>query len=79
MKTTNYWFPAKKYGWGWGPPNCWQGWAVIAVWVAIQVCGAILLAHQIPIYIVFAATLSVVLVLICWLKGEKPGWRWGKD
>ena len=20
-----YWFPAKRYGWGWGPPSTWQG------------------------------------------------------
>jgi hypothetical protein len=79
MKTTKYWFPVKKYGWGWGPPNCWQGWAVIGVWVAIQVCAAILLVHQIPIYIAFAAAMTVVLITICWLKGEPPRWRWGKD
>ena len=23
-----YWFPAKRYGWGWGMPNTWQGWLV---------------------------------------------------
>jgi len=21
----DYWFPAKRYGWGWGIPNRWQG------------------------------------------------------
>lgn len=32
MTTTppKYWFPAKQYGWGWGLPNAWQGWAVLA-------------------------------------------------
>ncbi len=24
-----YWFPAKRYGWGWGIPNVWQGWLVL--------------------------------------------------
>jgi hypothetical protein len=23
---TDFWFPAKKFGWGWGPPVKWQGW-----------------------------------------------------
>jgi hypothetical protein len=23
-----YWFPAKRYGWGWGIPSSWQGWLV---------------------------------------------------
>jgi len=27
----NYWFPAKRYGWGWGIPVTWQGWAVMAI------------------------------------------------
>ena len=25
-----YWFPAKRYGWGWGLPSTWQGWIVLA-------------------------------------------------
>jgi hypothetical protein len=24
------------------------------------------------------AVLTTLLVGICWLKGEPPGWRWGK-
>jgi hypothetical protein len=27
---SRYWFPAKRYGWGWGLPVTWQGWAVLA-------------------------------------------------
>ena len=23
-----YWFPAKRYGYGWGLPHTWQGWIV---------------------------------------------------
>jgi hypothetical protein len=25
-----YWFPAKRYGWGWGIPCSWRGWLVLA-------------------------------------------------
>jgi hypothetical protein len=25
------------------------------------------------------AALTGLLILICWLKGERPRWRWGKD
>ena len=28
-----YWFPAKRYGWGWGLPGTWQGWLVVAAFV----------------------------------------------
>ena len=24
----DYWFPTRKYGWGWGLPTRWQGWLV---------------------------------------------------
>jgi hypothetical protein len=29
-------------------------------------------------YLVFIALLTVVLIAICWAKGEPPRWRWGK-
>ena len=32
-RMARYWFPAKRYGWGWGPPATWQGWAVLAAFV----------------------------------------------
>jgi len=76
---TTIWFPAKKYGWGWGPPNCWQGWVVIAVWVALLVCGAVLLMPNIGRFILCTATLTIALNIMCMLKGEKPRWRWGKE
>jgi hypothetical protein len=32
-----YWFPAKRYGWGWGLPVTWQGWLV--AFIALTVAG----------------------------------------
>jgi len=33
-----------------------------------------------PFTFVFLFTaLSLVLVAVCWVKGEPPRWRWGKD
>jgi hypothetical protein len=26
----------------------------------------------------FAFSLTVILIFVCWLKGEKLAWRWGK-
>ena len=34
-----YWFPAKRYGYGWGIPSSWQGWLVLAVFVALLGVG----------------------------------------
>lgn len=75
----NIWFPAKKYGWGWGMPNCWQGWAVVIIYLALLIGGAFVISKDSWLYVGYAATLSILLITICYLKGEKPRWRWGKE
>jgi hypothetical protein len=32
-----YWFPAKRYGWGWGMPCAWQGWLVLVGYLGLMV------------------------------------------
>lgn len=75
----DYWFPAKRYGYGWGLPRRWQGWAVIAAYVAVLALAGIVFPARTYSYpfvgIVLFAT--VVLIGICWRKGEPTGWRWG--
>lgn len=76
-----YWFPAKRYGWGWGLPTRWQGWAVLIVYFAL-IGITLRLAppdHQRSTFILLVALYSLVLIAVCWLKGEPPRWRWGKD
>lgn len=83
------WFRAKRYGWGWTPAT-WQGWAVTAVY-ALAVLGwaAYLLIHRgvlrnwqdgsaVLIGVAPVLVLSAAVVAICWIKGERPGWHWGK-
>jgi hypothetical protein len=74
-----FWFPAKRYGWGWGPPNCWHGWAVMAVWVALLGGGGFYLMPNTGLFVAYAVLLAIVLTIVCFLKGEKPRWRWGKS
>ncbi len=76
---SKYWFPAKRYGWGWGPPTCWQGWAVLIAWFAIQILVSIELAQQqrTITLLIFSVTMAVLLIAVCWWKGEPPRWRWG--
>ena len=74
-----YWFPAKRYGWGWGPPCAWQGWVVTLVWMGLVIGGAVLLAHQRGLFLTYEIVLVTILMIICWIKGEPPHWRWGKD
>ena len=74
-----YWFPAKRYGWGWGLPIAWQGWLVLAVFIAMVLAGAFLLPprQMLVAYIVYVIVISGVFTWVCWLKGEPPRWRWG--
>jgi len=81
MKTTNskIWFPAKTYGWGWGPPSCWQGWLVLSVYMVLAIIGGLSLPpdQHLPAFLAYMIVISTGLICICWLKGEKPRWRWG--
>jgi len=71
------WFPAKRYGWGWRPPNCWQGWVTVLIWFSLVVAGAFVLGKEIGWFIAYAIAMSGILCVICYIKGEKPRWRWG--
>jgi hypothetical protein len=78
---TRYWFAAKTYGWGWGLPLTWEGWVSLIVWAAVLFTGIYRLRHQhqsLELRLGYVTAMSLVLVLICYWKGEPPGWRWGK-
>ena len=80
MQTSRYWFPAKRHGWGWGLPSVWQGWAVLAVYFALLASGAFVFlpAQEVPTFVAWALVLSLVLTVVCAVKGEPPGWRSGE-
>jgi hypothetical protein len=77
----NYWFPAKRYGWGWGIPLTWQGWAVMAAFLVLVIAGVLILPpHRQPTeFAGYVIILSLALTAVCWWKGEPPRWRWGGD
>jgi len=83
MKTheKQIWFPAKKYGWGWGPPRVWQGWVVIASFVVLLGTAGVLLlpGKHFILWIAAIIVLVTALIVICLMKGERPRWLWGKD
>jgi hypothetical protein len=70
-----FWFRAKRHGWGWGPPIAWQGWAVLIVFFALVLVGAFVLLppYGQRVYVAYTFILCLVLVAICWIKGEPPG------
>ena len=80
LTDTRYWFPAKKYGWGWGPPTACQGWVVLlGSIVTIAWAAAKLLPHSPAKFGVATLCTVAVLTIICYVKGEPPAWRWGDD
>jgi hypothetical protein len=74
-----YWFPAKRYGWGWGLPLSWQGWVVLAAFVGLLGAGFLIFppSKELGLLLAYVVLLSALLIAICWLKGEPPRWRWG--
>jgi hypothetical protein len=77
------WFSAKRYGYGWGMPARWQGWAVLLAYVVAAALGAIYTAGAWQsgqgsiIFVGYMFALSSLLVAVCYWKGEPPRWRWG--
>lgn len=80
LESSKYWFPAKRYGWGWGLPCAWQGWAVLTAYVLVIAGILRFLAptHRIGLVLLCAAAATAVLCMVCWFKGEPLRWRWGK-
>lgn len=74
------WFPAKKYGWGWGFPTCWQGWAVLIAYFALLIAGMRFFrdGENAAPFVVYFTVISAALIAVSWWKGEPPRWRWGK-
>lgn len=72
-----YWFPAKRYGWGWGFPVTWQGKAVLVFFFALVAAGALALLPKYGrlTFVIYCIVLCVALMAICRIKGEPPRWR----
>ncbi|MCX6748167.1 MAG: hypothetical protein NT076_01035 [Candidatus Pacearchaeota archaeon] len=73
-----YWFKRKLYGWGWVPSR-WQGWLVLLIWAILFTLSLVMIEendHEIGKN--FAVIITVILIWICYKKGEKPRWSWGK-
>ena len=73
------WFPAKKYGYGWGLPCAWQGWVVMLAYVCLVITVSIVIDPALQMKFWFAIIFGLTLTTLClvWRKGEKPTWRWG--
>jgi hypothetical protein len=65
--------------WGWGVPITWQGWLVFAGFFGLIVAGVFLFPPRkaLATFVCYVVVLTVVLIALCWWKGEAPRWQWG--
>ena len=78
---STFWFGAKRYGYGWGLPVRWQGWAVLAAYLAMLYGGIAYFKSRGATggLLFYLIALSAILVAVIVAKGERPArWRWGK-
>lgn len=78
------WFKARRYGWGWTPCS-WEGWTVFAAFAAVQVWNFLRIDYTshsnsdtVRPFVIQLIISLIVLYFICYMRGEKPSWRWGK-
>lgn len=78
-ETRRIWFPAKRYGWGWGLPVAWQGWVVLLLYAAvIGATWRLLPPDRHPaVFGLIVAVATIALLATFWWKGERLRWRWG--
>lgn len=75
--TPRYWFPAKRYGWGWGVPQTWQGWLVLISYLVVVLAPAMLFeGGAVGVATLVAVVVaSPLLIWVCFRKGEPLGSR----
>lgn len=77
-----FWFPAKRFGWGWGLPVRWQGWVVLALYAVLVSVGVPVFMPQDDVvgFTLYSTAVTLLLLVIVFIKGERPvRWRWGKE
>lgn len=82
------WFKAQNYGYGWYP-NTWQGSIILLAYLtylALKVANFIKdtkgssepTGEMVGVFLLDILFATAFLIIICYLSGEKPRWRWGK-
>ena len=74
------WFAPKRYGYGAGLPIAWQGWAVLACFIAILVATGVMLGEEPGLAATIIIPAIALFIVIC-AKTTRGGWhwRWGGD
>ena len=81
MANDDDWFAPKRFGYGAGLPIAWQGWAVMAAYLAtVAVTTATLMPrHPYIVATILVAATAVLLVVSAQHTRGGWKWRWGGD
>ena len=70
------WFAHKRYGYGAGLPIAWQGWALLAAYLALLAgLGELLVPAQTALFILLVGFATGLLIWIS-ARRTRGGWRW---
>jgi len=69
------WFRAKNYGFGTGLPIVWQGWAMLAMHVAL-IMGLVTLLRGKPVALTILVLLAAIAPLPLYRARTEGGWHW---
>lgn len=72
-RRTKYWFAAKTYGIGTSLPISWEGWALLAAYVAALALSAALATGAVRWGAIILVT---VVCLVIAARKTRGGWRW---
>lgn len=77
------WFRRKWFGWGWYPASV-EGWIVTMAYIILVIIFASTLddnstrSEAVFTFFLPLVLLTVTFLKICYYRGEKPRWQWGK-
>ena len=69
------WFAAKRYGYGAGLPIAWQGWLVLAGYLAVLFFAAWLLQPT-PLAVLAIVVPATMMMLLITARTTRGGWHW---
>lgn len=73
------WFNAKRFGFGVGLPCSWEGWAVLAAFLAVMFGGPRFIEDRGQFGIVAVGAIIALIVIAAAKTRGGWRWRWGRD
>ncbi len=86
QKKNDYWFKRRRYGYGWTPVTR-EGWLVVFGFLAVLMMTSYVMLKDVPentfnedvvLFLCFLIIEIAAIIVVGYLKGPKPRWRWGK-